>query len=382
MSLFKFESGDVIRNSIVSYPKSKFLFYSGSVIYNDYVQENGEDWDSNGQDDLTLYVEPGNISLYELNVDRPSGSDDSNLIRPYIPAGSDWSVTATTSSVTTEGDTYGVYPLSSSIFPRYINSSLGEITDGNDDERRMAYSLENTINHYKYMSTWFDTNKLYAADFNVISIPSVFYGNKINPGSVRLELIVTGSQDESITLEDKKRNGELVSADNKVHGVVLYSEGFIILKKDESDEYLTSHPSGLEGDHLPMWKDFGMRTEDRTNYAWSIDFEGSSETPVLTMFAHAKKNEVNHSNNPSFLKVRLPQTSSSPTLYEEENNKEIKNITKTELLEEDPLFKKETYISKIAIYDEQKRIIGYAKLARPIRKTEERELTFKMKIDL
>ena len=243
----------------------------------------------------------------------------------------------------------------------------------------MADSLRNTINYYKYISVHFDTDELYKEDFNVISIPSIFYGDKINPGTLKMELIVTGSQEGDITISDRKKNGELIDNNNVVHGVVLYNEGFVILRSDSS---LTSSPSGLDDDHPPRWIDFGMRTSDRYNYSWSIEFEGMTKTPVLTMFAHAKKGEINHSNNPSWLSTRLPLTSSSPGHYQELNEKVPKNITKTELLEEKPVLKKETYISKIAIYDENKKIIGYAKLARPIRKSEERDLTFKIKLDI
>ena len=45
-------------------------------------------------------------------------------------------------------------------------------------------------------------------------------------------------------------------------------------------------------------------------------------------------------------------------------------------------FKKQTYISKVGIYDDQRRLIGIAKLANPVRKTEDREYTFKLKLDI
>ena len=42
-------------------------------------------------------------------------------------------------------------------------------------------------------------------------------------------------------------------------------------------------------------------------------------------------------------------------------------------------FKKTTYISSIGIYDENKNLIGIAKVATPVKKTEDREFTFKLK---
>jgi hypothetical protein len=44
-------------------------------------------------------------------------------------------------------------------------------------------------------------------------------------------------------------------------------------------------------------------------------------------------------------------------------------------------FNKQTYVSKVGIYDDQKRLIAVAKLANPIRKTENRDYTFKLKMD-
>ena len=427
MSLFEFEKGDIIRNTIVSYPKNKFLFYKGDVIYNDSVQELESDWDPS-TDNLSKYIPSGHISLYELNIDRPSGTNDDNLIRPFAYPGTGWQPTAfqtifindieyvatrdssgtlvpalveqdPTSGVlsfsiapsTTEATTlndyrnnfgnkemYGHYPLSSSISSEYHNTpASGNIID--DPAYPAPNSLVNVINFYRYLGSHFDSAVLFGDDFNMISIPSIFYGNKINPGSTRLELIVAGSQSENITLTDFRKNGELLDQNGDLHGVVLYNEGFVILT---GAAQISDNDTGAPNDDSTSWRDFAVNSASRTNLAWSIEFEGVTETPVMTMFAHARKNELNHSNNPSFLKLRLPATSSNSHVYREEDSKEIRNVTKTDLLEEEPIFEKETYISKIAIYDDQKKVIGYARLARPIRKTEEREMTFKLKIDL
>ena len=48
----------------------------------------------------------------------------------------------------------------------------------------------------------------------------------------------------------------------------------------------------------------------------------------------------------------------------------------------EPYLEKTTFISSIKLYDENKNVIGIAKLAKPVRKTQDRDLTFKIKIDL
>jgi len=63
-------------------------------------------------------------------------------------------------------------------------------------------------------------------------------------------------------------------------------------------------------------------------------------------------------------------------------NYKIKNITYGPYLDEDPPFQRTVYISKIGIYDKDKNLIGVAKTATPIRKTEKNQYTFKLKLDI
>ena len=44
-------------------------------------------------------------------------------------------------------------------------------------------------------------------------------------------------------------------------------------------------------------------------------------------------------------------------------------------------FQKETYVTRIGLYDEDRNLIGIANVATPVKKTEERDLTFKLKVD-
>ena len=45
-------------------------------------------------------------------------------------------------------------------------------------------------------------------------------------------------------------------------------------------------------------------------------------------------------------------------------------------------FAKETYISKIGLYDKNRNLIGVTTVAKPVKKTEDREFTFKLKLDI
>ena len=44
-------------------------------------------------------------------------------------------------------------------------------------------------------------------------------------------------------------------------------------------------------------------------------------------------------------------------------------------------FRKQTYISQIGLYDDDRNLIGIAKLATPVKKTEDLDYTFKLKVD-
>ena len=99
------------------------------------------------------------------------------------------------------------------------------------------------------------------------------------------------------------------------------------------------------------------------------------------MMAHAKRGSLNYSSNPTFLSKGervLPTTSSQE--YLEIDSRRIKSIMHSPYSETGSI-ERQTYISKIGIYDKNKNLIAIAKLANPVRKTETRDLTFKLKLD-
>ncbi len=74
----------------------------------------------------------------------------------------------------------------------------------------------------------------------------------------------------------------------------------------------------------PSWLYFGVGAQDgstvdnvRNSFSsasFEINFEGQTDTQVYTMFAHARKGEVNYSNNPTYLK--FGQSKFQTTEYE------------------------------------------------------------------
>ena len=118
--------------------------------------------------------------------------------------------------------------------------------------------------------------------------------------------------------------------------------------------------------------------------SWSLEFNGTNHVPVLTMLAHAKKGELNHSNNPTYVDFGQDDNvaiTGRRTEYFEKRKKTLTNVVKSYYTNTSASYAKTTYISKVGIYDEDKNLIAIAKVATPVKKTEDREYTFKIKLD-
>jgi hypothetical protein len=73
--------------------------------------------------------------------------------------------------------------------------------------------------------------------------------------------------------------------------------------------------------------------------------------------------------------------SSGSTVLSENSELKIYNSVDTVYTGTTGSYEKQTFISKIKIYDEDMNCIGEAKLARPVKKTDDRRLMFKLKLD-
>ena len=274
-------------------------------------------------------------------------------------------------------------------------------------------ALKNTLNHYiplskhyEYSSSLGDKEK---QELSLISVPSIFYGSSIQKGTVILNYYITGSL--VARLQDENKNGELIqvapvgsNGSGSVAGVVLYTEGFLVLTGSwalEADEdgdprLLRDYIDDSTNLKKSSWIFWGTTANDGvsasgTNYpnvtaSYDLSFSGTMYTPVLTMLAHAEIGELNYSNNPTFLQYGqtgslYPLTSS--VKFQESSDLLIKNTissSHSEYAESD--FERQTFITKIGIYDDEKNLIGIANLATPVKKKENQEYTFKLKLDI
>lgn len=284
------------------------------------------------------------------------------------------------------GDIFsGSYPYTSSISSDYFSA-------GSSQKIRLI-ALKNTFNSYKHISPEYSFDSKHLEECRLISIPSIFYGQSIRKGSVDLKFYISGSLVGR--LQDRKRNGELIQTEpenstgyNQTAGVVLYNEGFIYLSGSWSldDSHLEEYDIG-GGTTNPAWVWFMTTGSEGSNTvpssSFGLDFEGTEKIPTITMFAKAEKGEFNHSNNQTYIEYGQDTTpSSGSNSFSEKRNLTIKNIVETIYDEEDPPLEKITYISKIGLYDKDKNLIGVAKLANPVKKRQNDNIAFKLKLDI
>lgn len=381
MSYFKFGQNDIFHNTIEANPEYNYYIHSGT-IYLDYLQDI-----SGAYSDNITGVPKGFVSLYEYNINRASNQ----RIYPFITKGG---VRSTLRTVTDQewNTSYGYggeeirgnYNLSASITRFAITSST----------RPKITALTNVLNHYavhsphyQYSSSLGDKS---SQDISLINIPAILYGSSIKRGSMSLKFYVSGTVVGE--LQDTRHNGELVqvapygsTGSGSVAGVVLYNEGLVLLTGSWD---LDSNSITYDGSSdVAKWKYFGMgandgATVDNTNLSssFSIDYKGVNRIQTLNMFCHAKNGELNFSNNPTYLSGGPTYNSGSRVF--KINQRNIKNIVSSSYTDTTPEFKKTTYISKIALYDKDKNLIGIAKVATPVRKTEDKQYTFKLKLDI
>ena len=448
MSLKKFGQSDVIRNAMRAYPLNTFFIYSSSVYYDNRPIESG----SYSSDILSA---SGGLSLYEYNVDRQGElswtdrQDDTSwtdsagtnrLITPYviksstrqylkasqrsrtITEGTGFSISATGPMQDVSDDyakaangdvlTGSSYVMSASITRELMTTAggTGSLAHRAIPEHRHYYGLRNSLNFYGTRSPHyfveFSASNIGSwnkdeQDINLISVPKIFYGTRIKPGSMSLKFYVTGTLVGE--LQDTKYNGELIQVgpegsegSGSVAGVAMYEEGFVLLTGSWDLTEGVSYDFVGAGDANPgafvagAWKYFAAGANDgisntTTSASFDMSFKGHTETQVLTMYAHARRGEVNFSNNPTFLdyedaQYKIYQTSSN--IYQEKDTIKIKNTVSSSYAGFDAPFERQVYVSRIAIYDDDKKLIGVATLSNPVLKKEAQDLSFKLKLDI
>ena len=229
---------------------------------------------------------------------------------------------------------------------------------------------------------------------NFIFIPSMYYGSTIKRGSVELNYYITGSK--IATCADINHNGTLIgtlgATSGSVVGLVMYDEGVILLTSSVSLEQNSIVYDGSAASN-GSWQTYGTTLNDGINpfsatvnntlasASYDLNFKGVNYINSMTMFAHARKGHLNHSNNPTYRDLEFNRVNDlGAGRFFAEGPSDIANITSGSFVSSS--FEKTTYISKVNIYDEAGNLIAITSLAKPVKKTLTDEFTFKMKLDL
>jgi hypothetical protein len=241
-------------------------------------------------------------------------------------------------------------------------------------------------------------------------------GQRSRKGTVDLRMYITGTQiarcrdsryDGALIMSGSSINGSV--ADGTTVGVVLYNEGVIILTSSAALSSTTGpgagfyakrdngSPQGTQtinnawiafGLDLPQGNDTTLARSPVQAYAQSasfgLEFAGTHKIPTVTMLANANRGELNYSNNPTYAQsssVAFMRPITGSNLYHEQA-RTIKNTHSSSYSDPTGSLEKTTYITKVGIYDDNKKLIGIASVAKPVKKTEDRDLTFKLKLDI
>ena len=369
MSFYNFDKNDIIINSARSYPETRVYISSGSVYFNN--------------SGVAGYKPIPHISGSILTIDKNSYTG-----RPSSVSASAWDGASPTASY--EIDYFkgaGVVVEST-----YMTATVGLLYPTASVPNPKLSALRNTLNYYTTLSphyafvspnsSW-DKRK---QDLMLISLPSFLYGSSIQEGSVDLKFYVSGTLIGQ--LQDSTERGELIQTyskngtnDGAVAGVVLYSEGFLLLTGSWSLTSAQAPYTGSTADDA-RWKYFGVQTGSVPSSSFDMSFNGTTYTPTMMMFAHADRGRLNSSNNPTFVTSGQDKVQTSSSFqYLENPTQEIKNIVSSSF-QATGTFEKTVYVSSINLYDKDMNLVGTGKLANPIRKREKDAYTFKLKLDL
>ena len=422
----KFKSNEVFTNTMKLHPACNFLIYDAKVIYNSVPDQVG----ANGGPVRNVSSSKGYISLYEYNIDRPEVSTDriigrtgsysgevntmnnatnpitilldNGRIYPWISKDSARSTFKTafgfeTGDSTTWNNEFiygdvlvGAYPLQAAISREYITTPFGSTSAYNAH----YVALRNKLNYYSIMSQHYAVTSSYGnkdtQTLNLISVPSIFYGTQIKPGTLSLKWYVSGALQGE--LRDVSQNGELIqtgpygsTGSGSVAGVALYDDGILLLTGAWE---INPTPMTLDaGSQKPKWIHYGVGANDGAtpngSASFTMDFNGTTETQVMTMFAHAKAGQANYSTNPTFVEYGQNLIFySSSAVYEEKTDLRLKNINSSSYEGYNAPFERQVFISRIGIYDKNKNLIAVATLSNPILKKEAENISFKLKLDI
>lgn len=218
-----------------------------------------------------------------------------------------------------------------------FTASIDFITAVDGGSNKETYSaIQNYYNYYSIIDSSFSSS---ASSFRVITIPEVYYDKEILSGTFTGSFYDTDGSRKFIY--DNGRGGIYSgSLTGTLVGNIFYHEGIVVITKTDLLNFGNNNHS--------------------TNNKWTIDFKGVHNIPVQIYRCRAKAGELNASTNPTYYTIPLSGTYRNTKV---------------------PLMTGSVYITQIGLYNEDYELVAIANLAQPIKKEEQEDILFRLRMD-
>jgi hypothetical protein len=415
----KFTSNDIFYNTLLTNPKYSIVMQSGSLRINDQINQNQE---KSSSILVTEYTGTYSYKTYTGSYAYSSSVGRTLIYAPLSSGTPVWQYRFSDYSsllkIVSLKNSFSNYAFEN----KYANIDYYLYNGGTPSQKKNAgiklTDLPTLIANAAFRKDYYIRPQ---TDINLIEIPSQFYGNYIKPGSIQLNMYISGNLTASAADTDK--TGKLFqtygSGSGNIIGSVLYDHGIILITgayavTDKQAPYIQPL-STYAGTTSPVvdylkWIYFGSYSASvgaapETKY--ELVFQGANFIPTLTMMCHAEKDELFWSNNRTFIEaaqgdeIFYGQTTSStdltgstyyatsgsvliPSAKKLKENKTItiKNTISSSFIHYSASYQPQVFISQVGIYDVNRNLIAIAKLANPVRKTKDMDYTFKLKLDI
>ena len=231
------------------------------------------------------------------------------------------------------GYTTGSYPFSSSID---IIDAQYEATN-----KELYQSLTILADYYRLLNDNYriEFTGALSTDLRVITIPEIYYDREVLTGSFSASDL--DSAGDSRELFDDGRGGVYSgSLSGTLVGNIFYSEGLIVLTKGDLQDFGSASP---------------------TNFKWKIDFKGVQKIPTKIFKCRAPAGQLNATTNETYYHIPASGT----------------NKNKKEILMDPPA----TYVTAIGLYNQNYELVGYVKIAQPVKKEFGQDILFRIRQD-
>ena len=230
-------------------------------------------------------------------------------------------------------------------YSNYLSSSYGDpvsvpyIIPGNDTAGDVLVGPTSSAGRYEnYLQTTLTYERYFPTASNaiigVISIPSKLFGEKIQPGSFKMQ-----GPSGSITDDG---NGNLLTIGNEICGIITYQHGLAVITSDASSGSL-----------------YGF-----ANYG--VDAYGGSDANFITSFISAPNITCSFSSSYTIFETQYKCTADASEYNFSLNPSLISGSTEGVLYDFVTSSYFNPYVTTVGLYNEAQDLIAVAKLAKPL----------------